>query len=82
MHDVAATADYLAVRAVLRGERALAPDEGLTPDRYPALALGVHWLPAAAHNAAGPPSDQTEESTCLLSWSATHSSAARSPTST
>ena len=48
----------------------------------PPLALGVHWLPAAAHNAAGPPSDQTEESTCLLSWSATHSSAARSPTST
>ena len=35
VHDVAATADYLAVRAVLRGERTLAPDEGLTPDRYP-----------------------------------------------
>ena len=35
VHDVAATADYLAVRAVLRGERTLAPNEGLTPDRYP-----------------------------------------------
>jgi dihydropteroate synthase len=35
VHDVAAAADYLAVRAVLRGERALAPDAGLTPDRYP-----------------------------------------------
>jgi hypothetical protein len=23
------------VRAVLRGERELAPDEGLTPDRFP-----------------------------------------------
>ena len=35
VHDVAAAADYLAVRAVLRGERVLAPDAGLTPDRYP-----------------------------------------------
>ena len=35
VHDVAAAADFLAVRAVLRGERELAPDEGLTPDRYP-----------------------------------------------
>ena len=35
VHDVAATADFLAVRAVLRGERVLAPTEGLTPDRYP-----------------------------------------------
>jgi dihydropteroate synthase len=35
VHDVAAAADYLAVRAVLSGERELAPDEGLTPDRYP-----------------------------------------------
>jgi dihydropteroate synthase len=35
VHDVAATADFLAVRAVLRGERELAPREGLTPDRYP-----------------------------------------------
>jgi dihydropteroate synthase len=34
-HDVAAAADFLAVRAVLSGERALAPEEGLTPDRYP-----------------------------------------------
>ena len=35
VHDVAAAADFLAVRAALRGERELAPDEGLTPDRYP-----------------------------------------------
>jgi dihydropteroate synthase len=35
VHDVAAAADFLAVRAVLRGERELAPDEGLTPDRFP-----------------------------------------------
>ena len=35
VHDVAAAADFLAVRAVLRGERELAPGEGLTPDRYP-----------------------------------------------
>jgi dihydropteroate synthase len=35
VHDVAAAADFLAVRAVLEGQRELAPDEGLTPDRYP-----------------------------------------------
>jgi dihydropteroate synthase len=35
VHDVAAAADFLAVRAVLRGERELAPDAGLTPDRWP-----------------------------------------------
>ena len=35
VHDVAAAADFLAVRAVLSGERVLAPEEGLTPDRYP-----------------------------------------------
>jgi dihydropteroate synthase len=35
VHDVAAAADFLAVRAVERGERELGPDEGLTPDRYP-----------------------------------------------
>jgi dihydropteroate synthase len=35
LHDVAAAADFLAVRAVMRGERVLAPDEGLTPDRFP-----------------------------------------------
>jgi dihydropteroate synthase len=35
VHDVAAASDYLAVRAVLRGERDLAPAEGLTPDRFP-----------------------------------------------
>jgi dihydropteroate synthase len=35
VHDVASTADFLAVRAALRGERELAPAEGLTPDRFP-----------------------------------------------
>ena len=35
VHDVAAAADFLAVREVLTGARELAPDEGLTPDRYP-----------------------------------------------
>jgi dihydropteroate synthase len=36
VHDVAAVADFLRVRDVLRGEIELAPEEGLTPDRYPA----------------------------------------------
>jgi dihydropteroate synthase len=36
VHDVAATADFLRMRAVLRGDVELAPDDGLTPDRYPA----------------------------------------------
>lgn len=36
VHDVASASDFLAVRAVLRGERELAPAEGLTPDRFPA----------------------------------------------
>jgi dihydropteroate synthase len=36
VHDVAAAADFLRVRSVLRGDVELAPDEGLTPDRYPA----------------------------------------------
>ena len=35
VHDVAAAADFLTVRAVLRGDRELAPDAGLTPDRFP-----------------------------------------------
>jgi dihydropteroate synthase len=35
VHDVAAVADFLRVRAALHGEFELAPDEGLTPDRYP-----------------------------------------------
>jgi dihydropteroate synthase len=35
VHDVRAAADFLAVRAVLGGERALAARDGLTPDRYP-----------------------------------------------
>jgi dihydropteroate synthase len=35
VHDVAAAADFLAVRAALRGERKLTPAEGLTADRYP-----------------------------------------------
>jgi dihydropteroate synthase len=36
VHDVAAAADFLRVRAVFAGDIELAPDEGLTPDRYPA----------------------------------------------
>jgi len=35
VHDVRAAADFLAVRAALRGERVVAPRDGLTPDRYP-----------------------------------------------
>jgi dihydropteroate synthase len=35
MHDVAAAADFLRVHAALRGDLELAPEEGLTPDRYP-----------------------------------------------
>jgi dihydropteroate synthase len=35
VHDVRGAADFLAVRAVLHGERTLDPTEGLTPDRYP-----------------------------------------------
>ena len=35
VHDVAAAADFLAVRAALRGEREVGRVEGLTPDRWP-----------------------------------------------
>ena len=35
VHDVAAVADFLRVRAALRGDLELAPEEGLTPERYP-----------------------------------------------
>ena len=35
VHDVAAAADFLAVRSVLRGERDLGRAEGLTAQRYP-----------------------------------------------
>jgi dihydropteroate synthase len=35
VHHVAAVADFLRVRAALRGEFELALDAGLTPDRYP-----------------------------------------------
>jgi dihydropteroate synthase len=35
VHDVAAAADFLRVRAALRGDVELAPDEGLTSDRFP-----------------------------------------------
>ena len=35
VHDVGAAADFLRVRAALRGDFELAPGEGLTPDRYP-----------------------------------------------
>jgi dihydropteroate synthase len=35
VHDVATVADFLRVHSALRGEYELAPDEGLTPERYP-----------------------------------------------
>jgi dihydropteroate synthase len=35
VHDVAAAADFLRVRAALRGDVELAPGEGLGPERYP-----------------------------------------------
>jgi dihydropteroate synthase len=35
LHDVAAAADFLAVRSVLRGERVLRALDGLSPERYP-----------------------------------------------
>lgn len=35
VHDVGAVSDFLRVRAALRGDIELAPDAGLTPDRYP-----------------------------------------------
>jgi dihydropteroate synthase len=35
VHDVAAAADFLAVRAALRGEREVGRLEGLTPERWP-----------------------------------------------
>lgn len=38
VHDVGAAADFLAVRAVLRGERELAPEAGLGPERWPSSA--------------------------------------------
>jgi dihydropteroate synthase len=46
VHDVAAAVDFLAVRAVLRGDDELAPDAGLTADRYPpgSVAPGT-WHP-------------------------------------
>ena len=35
IHDVAAAADFLRVRAALRGDLELSPEDGLTSDRYP-----------------------------------------------
>jgi len=48
VHDVAAAADFLAVRAVLRGDRDLAPADGLTSDRYP-----EGTMPASLRRPAG-----------------------------
>ena len=42
VHDVAGARDFLAVRAVLRGERVLGDTEGLTPERYPDGAVPPH----------------------------------------
>ena len=47
VHDVAAAADFLAVRAVLRGERELAPDEGSRPTASRSASLLRARLPAA-----------------------------------
>jgi dihydropteroate synthase len=55
VHDVAAAADFLAVLAVLRGERELAPDAGLTPDRYPEGTVEPgSWSPSGAARPAPP----------------------------
>ncbi len=71
LHDVAAAADFLAVRAVLGGDaRARAgrrAHAGALPRRGAAAfraARRLPWmtLPAAAHNAAGLPSDRPKES--------------------
>jgi hypothetical protein len=35
VHDVAAAADFLRVRAALRGDVELAPGDGLGPERFP-----------------------------------------------
>jgi dihydropteroate synthase len=45
VHDVAGARDFLDVRAVLRGERALGPLDGLTPERYPDGVPGHLTLP-------------------------------------
>jgi dihydropteroate synthase len=39
VHDVAAAADFLAVRTALRGDHDLPPTTGLTPDRWPPRGL-------------------------------------------
>jgi dihydropteroate synthase len=47
VHDVAAAADFLAVREVMRGERELSPTEGLTPARYPSGSVAPgSWQPS------------------------------------
>ena len=46
VHDVQATADFLAVRDVLSGAREIAPDAGLTAERYPPGTLEPgSWTP-------------------------------------
>ena len=62
VHDVAAAADFLAVRAVLRGRAGARAGRG--PDARPLpepLAWVSHWLPVAAHNAAGRRPNQPKE---------------------
>jgi dihydropteroate synthase len=49
VHDVAAAADFLAVRSVLAGERELGAEEGLTPERYPpGTVVPGTWQPPHA----------------------------------
>jgi dihydropteroate synthase len=46
VHDVAAAADFLAVRAVLCGDAELEPHAGLTPERYPeGTVVDGTWRP-------------------------------------
>ena len=57
------------------------PDRGSLPGGH-AVTCQAHWLPAAAHNAAGLPTRPTRSSACPPSLTATRSRRARSPTST
>ena len=82
VHDVAAAADFLAVRAVLEGERELAPDEGLTPTATRALPF-TRQVAGRCPNAAGCRPTHTEgNDSCLLCLTAPRSRSLRSPIST
>ena len=82
VHDVAAAADFLRVRAALRGEVELAPERWARPPT--ATLTERKGLPAAAHNAAGcqPTTHLKGYTPCPQSWTAPSWSRARSPTFT